>query len=180
MIKTETFDKMVIIVNQRTDNTIANIHGELSIVPHESYNCALLKWPRRVSSSCLTSDTRYVTDKRREHHLEIVSDTRITIHREPYIVCWIFYLEKNIIPWISFSIKWFNHVYILSLILLLEWMYQSNLKSKAQPEIGDGMRSAFLAKHISDSMLTDELTTCRHYNVTLDNSHINNIMLISR
>jgi hypothetical protein len=87
MIKTETFDKRVIIVNHRTDNTIANRHGELSITQHESYNCALLKWPRRVSRLCLTSDTRYVTDKRHEHHLEIVSDTRITIHREPYIVC---------------------------------------------------------------------------------------------
>ena len=43
MIKTETFDKRVIIVNHRTDNTIANRHGELSITQHESYNCALLK-----------------------------------------------------------------------------------------------------------------------------------------
>jgi hypothetical protein len=77
-------------------------------------------------------------------------------------------LEQNFVKY------WFNHWFVLP-----EWISQSNITSKAKPEIWDGTRSPFWAKNINNSMFIEDLVTCRqwrHYNVILENS---DIMLIS-
>ena len=33
-----------------------------------------------------------------------------------------------------------------------EWTFQTNIASQAKPEMGDAMKSSFLAKHINNSL----------------------------
>ena len=44
-------------------------------------------------------------------------------------------------------------------LVLREWIFQSNLASKANPVMRDDMRSPFRAKHINDGMLIEDLAT---------------------
>ena len=44
-------------------------------------------------------------------------------------------------------------------LVLREWIFQSNLASKANPVMRDEMRSPFRAKHINDGMFIEDLAT---------------------
>ena len=69
-----------------------------------------------------------------------------------------------------------TYLYIISLAGFVRMDFSENIASKAKP---DTMRTRFRAKYTNNSILIENLTRPRQYNVTLLHIEINNNMFVS-
>ena len=71
----------------------------------------------------------------------------------------VFNATFNNISFVKFiTIEMYMYIYFRWLVLR-EWIFQSNLASKANLVMRDEMRSPFRAKHIKDGMFIEDLAT---------------------